>query len=375
MSIADIPSDPKAAAKAAGLRYIDDRMPGITRKLRGRTFIFFSPDGKTISDPDEIARIRSLAIPPAYEDVWISPIRNGHLQATGRDARGRKQYRYHKRWREVRDESKFGRMLEFGRALPKIRAAVERDLALPGLPRAKVLATVVQLLETTLIRVGNEEYAKTNKSFGLTTMRDRHVDVKGETLRFHFRGKSGIEHNVDIRDRRMAKIVARLHDLPGQELFQYVDDDGTRHGIDSQDVNDYLHEIAGGDFTAKDFRTLVGTVFCALALAAYEKTSSQKETKQNLVDAIKRVAERLGNTPAVCRKAYIHPAIVDEYLSSGALKMVERRVAKEMREKHALTGDEARVLRYVEQLTSRDEGAHVKKLLERSVKRAKKSHS
>ncbi len=230
----------------------------------------------------------------------------------------------------------------------------------------------MQLLETTLIRVGNEEYAKTNKSFGLTTMQDRHVDVKGETVRFHFRGKSGVEHNVDMRDRRIAKIVARLHDLPGQELFQYVDGDGKRHGIDSQDVNDYLHEIAGDAFTAKDFRTFVGTVFCALALAAFEQTSSQKETKQNLVDAIKRVAERLGNTPAVCRKAYIHPAIVDEYLASGALTMVSRRVRNEMREKHALTGDETRVLSYVEKLTSRDEGEHVKKLLERSVKNVKK---
>jgi len=248
-----------------------------------------------------------------------------------------------------------------------IRKTVERDLALPGLPRRKVLATIVQLLETTLIRVGNEEYAKTNKSFGLTTMQERHVDVTGERIRFHFRGKSGVEHNVDVRDRRIAKIVRRLEDLPGQELFRYLDSDGTRHTVDSSDVNEYIHEIAGSAFTAKDFRTFVGTVFCALALAAYEQSSTKKETKENLVSAIKAVSARLGNTPSVCRKAYIHPAIIDEYMEAGTLRMMERRVAKTLRHAHALDADEEHVLSYIEQLTSRDQSAHVKQLLARSV--------
>ncbi|MDQ2824094.1 MAG: DNA topoisomerase IB, partial [Verrucomicrobiota bacterium] len=253
-------TDPEEAAEDAGLRYVSDDQPGYTRKAKGDDFEYFDTDGKPIRDEQRLLRIKRLAIPPAYTDVWICPSPNCHIQATGRDARRRKQYRYHERWREVRDENKYERMAMFGEALPKIRRRVKKDLALPGLPRNKVLATIVQLLERTFIRVGNEEYARENKSFGLTTMQDRHVDVKGSNLRFTFRGKSGIKHDVDVTDRHIAKIISKLQDLPGQDLFQYVNDEGERCDLTSQDVNDYLREITGQDFTAKDFRTWAGTV-------------------------------------------------------------------------------------------------------------------
>jgi len=310
------------AAKAAGLRYTTDTIPGIRRVKRGRHFAYIAPDGKPITDKDELARIAALAIPPAYSDVWICPILNGHLQATGRDARGRKQYRYHARWRETRDETKYDRMVAFAQALPKIRKRVDADLKLPGMPREKVLATVVQLLESTSIRVGNDEYARDNGSFGLTTLQNKHVKVQGSTVRFSFKGKSGIKHAIDLNDRRIAKIVRSCQDLPGHQLFEYVDDDGSAHPVDSSDVNAYIQDIAAEAFTAKDFRTWVGTVNCAMVLAQTETAETAAERKQRVTDAIKEVAQRLGNTPTVCRKCYVHPEIISAYTDSGALKIV-----------------------------------------------------
>ncbi len=368
----DVQIEPIEAARAAGLRYVSDAAPGIRRVKRGAHFAFVAPSGKPIRDEAEIKRIRTLAIPPAYTDVWISPDPKGHLQATGRDARGRKQYRYHRLWREVRDENKFERMVAFASALPAIRAHVSRDMALPGLPRDKVLATLVSLLEATLIRVGNDEYAKENNSYGLTTLENRHVEVKGETLRFHFRGKSGVEHSVALKDKRLAKIVKRVRELPGQELFQYIAEDDARMPVHSQDVNEYIEQIAGAHFTAKDFRTWEGTMYCALGLAAMDAAETVADRKRNLVEAIAAVAKRLGNTPAVCKKSYIHPGVIDAYLESGALQLVERRVGKKAVESHALSADESKVLAFIEKLITRDEGAHLKGLLEKSVRKATK---
>jgi len=311
--------DPVEAAEQAGLRYVSDDRPGYTRKPKGKHFEYFDTEGKPICDDERLLRIKRLAIPPAWTDVWICPSPNGHIQATGRDARRRKQYRYHDRWREVRDENKYDRIVSFARALPKIRKRVSRDLRRPGLSRNKVLATVVQLLERTFIRIGNDEYARQNKSFGLTTMQDRHVEVKGAKLRFRFRGKSGRYHQVDFTDRRIAKVVSKVQDLPGQELFQYIADDGDIRDVTSQDANDYLREITGENFTAKDFRTWAGTVLAAMALHAQEKFETQKQGKTNVRDAIAAVAKILGNTPAICRKCYVHPAIVEDYLRGNFL--------------------------------------------------------
>jgi len=295
------------AARSAGLRYVSDSMPGLRRRRSGKRFAYVDAAGKAIRDRGELARVRALAIPPAYEDVWICPTPNGHIQATGRDARGRKQYRYHPRWREVRDDTKYGRMLDFAKALPAIRKRVDKDLRLAGMPREKLLATVVRLLETTTIRIGNDEYARDNRSFGLTTLQNKHANVRGGTVTFSFRGKSGIKHAIDLRDRRLAKIVRACQEIPGQQLFEYVADDGTPHDVESSDVNAYIREISGDDFTAKDFRTWVGTVHCAVVLAASRPGETAAERKTILLDAIKEVAARLGNTPAVCRKSYIHP--------------------------------------------------------------------
>jgi DNA topoisomerase-1 len=305
--------DPFESAQAAGLRYVSDTTPGIRRRRSGRGFGYVEPDGRPVRDQATLARIRSLAIPPAYTDVWICPAVNGHLQATGRDARGRKQYRYHPRWREVRDETKFGRMLAFSEALPRLRARVEQDLSLPGLPRAKVLATVVRLLECTGIRVGNDEYARANRSFGLTTLRDHHVEVSGAKLRFEFRGKSGKTHRVALSNRRLARIVARCQALPGADLFQYVDDEGARVSIGSGDVNEYLREITSEDFTAKDFRTWSGTLQAVAALEALGPAATEREAKSAILQAIDQVAEQLNNTRAVCRKYYVHPAVIETY--------------------------------------------------------------
>ncbi len=308
-------SDPVQSAKDAGLRYVSDRQPGIQRKRSGKGFRYVDAQGSPIRDRETLARIKSLVIPPAWKDVWICANPRGHLQATGRDARGRKQSRYHPRWRAVRDETKYERMLLFGATLPDMRRHIEQDLALPGMPRRKVLATVAQLMETTLIRVGNVEYARENHSYGLTTMRNRHVQVEGSRVTFNFQGKSGIRHTIDLQDRRLAKIIRRCQDIPGHELFQYVDEQGDHHTIDSSDVNDYLREISHQDFTAKDFRTWAGTVLACTTLCGLEAFATQTQAKKNVVDAIKHVASRLGNTPSVCRKCYVHPAVLDSYLA------------------------------------------------------------
>jgi DNA topoisomerase I len=337
------------AAEEAGLRYISDNSPGYTRKANGEDFEYFDTEGKPIGDEQQLLQLKRLAIPPAWTDVWICPAENCHIRATGRDARRRKQYLYHERWREVRDENKYDRMIAFGKALPKIRRRVAKDLRLAGLPRNKVLATVVQLLERTFIRIGNEEYARENKSFGLTTMKDRHVEVKGSKLRFRFRGKSGKEHEVDVTDRHIAKIVSKLQDLRGQDLFQYVDDDGKVRDITSQDVNEYLREITREDFSAKDFRTLAGTVLTAIALNAQEKFENNKQAKKNISTAIKAVAQILGNTPAICRKCYVHPAVFESYLSrqsiDGLKQMTEEALEKENVD---LRSSEAAVLKFLE---------------------------
>jgi DNA topoisomerase-1 len=308
----------------AGLRHVSDEAPGITRRHRGSSFAFYDTDGKLIRDPTELRRIRSLAIPPAWKNVWICPRANGHLQATGSDAKGRKQYKYHSNWRAVRDEAKFEKLLSFAEALPKIRVQVDEDMRQRSLTRRKVLATVVRLLEVSLIRIGNQEYAKENKSFGLTTMRNRHVEVDGSSVRFQFRGKSGKRHVVELSDRRLATIVRKCQDLPGQQLFEYLAPTGEVAPISSEDVNDYLQTITGQPFTAKDFRTWAGTVLAAIALGKMEEVDSQAMAKKNVVAAIEVVAGMLGNTVAICRKCYIHPAITASYLDgtlAGTLRV------------------------------------------------------
>ena len=309
--------DPVESAKAAGLRYVTDDEPGIRRRKSGKGFTYTDPQGRTVKEPKDIERIRKLAIPPAWTDVWICPRANGHLQATGRDAKGRKQYRYHASWRDVRDETKFGRMIAFGESLPKIRQRVESDLGLRGLSREKVLGAVVKLLETTLIRVGNKEYVKQNNSYGLTTLRDQHVDVSGSKLSFEFRGKSGKEHSVEIHDRRLARIVKQCRDLPGQKLFQYLDDAGVRQSVSSEDVNAYLRETTGEDFTAKDFRTWGGTVLALSALLEVGTCENEREAGKAVVEAIKRVSGELGNRPAICRKYYVHPLVIQIFLEGS----------------------------------------------------------
>jgi len=314
-----------SAARVAGLRYVSDRQPGITRHGGAGRFIYRSPKGKVIRDAAELARIRALAVPPAWTDVWICPLENGHLQATGRDARRRKQYRYHARWRHTRDETKYEHMLEFGQALPAIRRRIAADLGLPDLPREKVLAAVVRLMEDTLARVGNPEYASQNNTFGLTTLRNRHVRITRGGIELDFRAKHGIRHVSRVSDRKLARVVKNCRDLPGSELFQYIDEAGERHCIDSADVNDYLREISGRDITAKDFRTWAATNLAALALADQE---GEPPTKKAQVAAIKAVAKRLGNTPAICRKCYIHPAVLEGYLD-GSLRSMLAAVGQE----------------------------------------------
>lgn len=310
----DVASSARDEARSAGLRYVDDRLPGIVREAVRDGFRYIDCAGKRIRDEEELARIRSLAIPPAWVDVWICRWRNGHLQATGRDARGRKQYRYHPQWRSVRDESKYERLYDFGMALPALRTKIDQALALPGLSREKVLAAIVYLLQATLMRVGNREYARDNDSFGMTTLRKKHVRVDGSQIHFEFRGKSGIRHSIRLQDRRLARIIARTRELPGQELFQYVDDAGERHTIGSADVNDYLRTLTGEDYTAKDFRTWAGTVLAVAALRECECDLPETHAKRQVTQAISLVAARLGNTPAVCRKCYIHPGVIDAYL-------------------------------------------------------------
>jgi DNA topoisomerase-1 len=310
---ADPAIDPETSARDAGLRYITDAQPGFSRRRSGKGFRYLTPDGATLRDPEALKRIRSLVIPPAWRDVWIAASANAHLQVTGRDARGRKQSRYHPRWRATRDETKFQRMLQFAEALPGIRERVDHDLRLQGLPREKILATIVCLLETTLIRVGNEEYARENKSYGLTTMRTRHVEVEGSAITFSFQGKSKVHHTVNLHDPRLAGIVRRCADLPGYELFQYVDADGERHSVDSADVNEYLREITGEHYTAKDFRTWAGSVLACCKLQVLAPFTTETEAKKNVVQAIAQVAAKLGNTASVCRKCYVHPEVLHAY--------------------------------------------------------------
>jgi DNA topoisomerase-1 len=342
--------DPVESAKAAHLRYVTDARPGIRRRRHGKSFTYVDSDGKTVRDKETLKRIRSLVIPPAWSDVWICPIANGHLQATGRDARRRKQSRYHPRWREVRDETKYERMGLFAQVLPKIREHVDEDLALPGLPRERVLATIVSLMESTLIRVGNAEYAKENKSFGLTTMRNRHVEVNGSHITFRFQGKSRVNHTVDLSDRRLANIIRRCADIPGYELFQYLDPEGESHTVDSADVNEYLQSITGDYFTAKDFRTWAGSVLACDLLRELEPFTSATEAKKNVVEVVKSVAQRLGNTPAVCRKCYIHPAVLEAYLNGEEIGAAKRRLDREIAEHaHALREEEHTLVKLLQE--------------------------
>ena len=345
------------AAEDAGLRYVSDEQPGFSRQRKGEEFEYFDTKGEPIRDEQRLLRIKRLAIPPAWTDVWICPSPNGHIQATGRDARRRKQYRYHERWREIRDENKYDRLVNFGKALPKIRRRLEKDLALSGLPREKVLATIVQLLERSLIRVGNEEYARENKSFGLTTMQDRHVDVKGSKLRFRFRGKSGRQHEVDVTDRRIARIVSKLQDLPGQSLFQYLDDEGNVRDITSQDVNEYLREITGEDFTAKDFRTWAGTVLAAIALSTAGEFETKKQAKANIKKAIEAVAKMLGNTPTICRQCYIHPFVLEAYLKGNSVNGFRSNAQEQLERKGIdLVSAQAAVLKFLQDSSSGKNG-------------------
>jgi DNA topoisomerase-1 len=350
--------DPQEAAQSAGLRYVSDEEPGIRRQKRGRGFRYQQPNGNPVKDPATLERIRKLVIPPAYKDVWICTCADGHIQATGRDAKGRKQYRYHPQFREVRESTKYHHMLEFAEALPLIRSRVDEHLRLRGLPREKVLATVVYLLETTMIRVGNPDYAKQNKSYGLTTLQDRHVKIDGSELRFQFRGKSGRTWRLKLKDRRVAKIVKASQDLPGQNLFQYLDEEGLQREVTSGDINAYLKEISGREITAKDFRTWNGTVLAALALSEYEKVDSQAAAKRNIRGAIEAVAARLGNTPTICRKCYIHPEVFNAYLSDALALETRDRLDEELRDTVTeLRPEEAVVLAFLRHRLSGEDNA------------------
>ncbi|PHK93625.1 DNA topoisomerase I [Pseudoroseomonas rhizosphaerae] len=348
---AKAPEAPPAAPdtpRIPGLRYVSDETPGLTRRRSGKGWSYRDAKGAPVRDKAVLARLRALAIPPAWTEVWICPHANGHIQATGRDAKGRKQYRYHAGWRAARDETKYRHILQFARLLPALRARVDQDMAARGLGREKVLATVVHLLDTTLIRVGNEDYAQANGSYGLTTLRDQHVDVRGESLRFAFRGKSGKEWRLSLRDRRVARVVRACQDLPGQDLFQYRDEEGALQSIDSADVNAYLREVTGEDITAKDFRTWAGTVLAAMALSEFEAFDSQAAAKRNIRAAVERAAARLGNTPAICRQCYIHPEVLDSYLQGSLLVQVKQEVDAELRgDLSSLKPEEAAVLAFL----------------------------
>jgi DNA topoisomerase-1 len=375
LSPAEAVVDPKEAAEHAGLTYISDDKPGIRRRRAGKGFTYCDPGGSRISDAAILKRIKALAVPPAWIDVWICPKQDGHIQATGRDARGRKQYRYHGRFREVRESTKYHHMLHFAESLPAIRKRIRKHLALRGLPRKKVLATVVNLLETTLIRVGSDEYAKENKSYGLTTLKNRHVDVNGSELRFNFKGKGGKVWRLGVRDRRVAKVIRACQELPGQELFQYLDEAGKLCNVTSSDVNAYLKEISGEDITAKDFRTWHGTVLAAIALNEFQKFDTQAGAKKNIREAINRVAARLGNTATICRKCYVHPEIVTTYVEGSLLLEVKERVETELREDlPGLKPEEVAVLTLLQQrlsTTLKDKlAASVKKLSRTKARKA-----
>ena len=379
---ATIKLDNVRAAKEAGLVYVSDEAPGITRKKQGKNFIYVSANGKQIRDRQTLDRIRLLAIPPAYRDVWICANERGHIQAVGRDDRGRKQYRYHEKWREVRDENKYGRMIDFAKALPRIRQQVARDLKRPGLRREKVLAAVVKFMEMTLIRVGNDEYAKNNKSYGLTTLQDRHAKFsRGGKVKLEFRGKSGVEHEFEIEDPRLASIAKQCQELPGQELFQYLDENGVVHDIGSADVNEYLRQITGKDFTAKDFRTWAGTVLAATALQELEKFDTKAQMKKNVVRAIESVAAKLGNTKAVCRKCYIHPEVLNAYMEGSLVETLAKRAANLAKSISKLRPEEAAVLTLLQSRLAAVKKAKaaapktVKEALQRSLKLVTQSGS
>ena len=369
--------DPRDAAESVGLTYVSDEEPGIRRKKAGKGFTYIGPGGAKVEDEATLKRIRKLAIPPAYTDVWICRKPNGHIQATGRDARGRKQYRYHPDFRAVRESTKYEHMLEFAKSLPAIRQKVAEHMALRGLPREKVLATVVHLLESTLIRVGNDDYAKQNKSYGLTTLKNRHVKVNGSELRFEFKGKSGKVWRLQVKDRRIAKIVRACQDLPGQELFGYVDEDGEHRDVTSSDVNAYLREITGRDITAKDFRTWQGTVLAAMALQEFQDFDTKAALKKNVKAAIERVASRLGNTPTICRKCYVHPEVLTAYAEGQLLFQIKGEVEAELRENLPdLRPEEAAVLTFLEarlKRTLKDKLEDSVALLEGGKGKAKKS--
>ncbi len=315
--------DPEASAKEAGLRYFREDQLKIKRIKKGQAFLFVGEDGHKITDSKTLERINSLVLPPAWTDVIISPSPNSHLQAIGTDEKGRKQYRYHPDWNKFRSETKFEKMTEFGQALPKIRSKMAEDLNTQGLSKEKVVAAIVKLLEKTMIRVGNEEYAKENQSYGLTTLRNKHVDVGTTKVKINFKGKSGKFHNIELEDRRLARLIGKLQDLPGQELFQYLDDDGERHGVDSSDVNAYIQSAAGAEFTAKDFRTWRGTIIAAFLLADCQRCDTVKDNKKLVTDIVKKVAGELGNTPTVCRKCYIHPVIIESFMDGELIRIKE----------------------------------------------------
>jgi DNA topoisomerase I len=351
--------DSRDAAETAGLTYASTDAPGLTRRRAGKGFSFRSSLGAPITDKASLKRIRALAIPPAWTDVWICPDPRGHIQAVGVDEKGRKQYRYHTSFREVRDEAKFEHMMVFADALPALRRQIALDMAKTGLGRDKVLATVVHLLETTMIRVGNATYAKENKSYGLTTLLNRHVKVDGPELKFHFKGKSGKTWRLRVRDRRIARIVKTCQELPGQHLFQYVDEAGDPQGVTSADVNAYLKQVSGADITAKDFRTWTGTVLAAMALSEFETADSQARAKRNVTRAIERVSSRLGNTPTICRKCYVHPEIVNAYLGGGLLLEVQKDIDDQLRDDlQTLRPEEAAVLAFLRTRVARDLAAN-----------------
>jgi DNA topoisomerase-1 len=341
--------NPEESAKAAGLRYVSDAKPGLGRVKTGEhAFRYVDAHGKKVTDEKTLARIKALVIPPAWQDVWICAQANGHLQVTGRDQRGRKQSRYHPKWREVRDENKYERMIHFADALPMIRERVKKDLAKPGLTREKVLATIVGVMEQTHIRVGNEEYAKENQSYGLTTMRNRHVRVDGSEITFDFQGKSKVHHTVSLHDKKLARVIKQCSDLPGYELFQFLDENGDHHAIDSNDVNEYLRDVTGQHFTAKDFRTWAGSVLACDLLREFGPFETATQAKKNVVEAIKAVAKELGNTPSVCRKSYIHPAVLEAYLGGISVKEAKRELEREIADEDALHAEERALLELLE---------------------------
>ena len=364
------------AAQEAGLTYVSDEDRGLSRERHGDGFRYLKANGDPVTEEATLDRVRRLAIPPAWTDVWICSKANGHLQATGRDARGRKQYKYHPQFREVRESTKYEHMLEFARALPAIRAKISEHMALRGLPREKVLATVVHLLESTLIRVGNDDYAKENKSYGLTTLRNPHVSVEGSQLRFRFKGKSGKSWQLQVKDRRVAKIVKACQELPGQKLFEYLDENGEAREVTSADVNAYLREITGCDITAKDFRTWAGTVMAALALREFETFDSQASAKRNLRAAIESVASRLGNTPTICRKCYIHPEILSAYTEGGLMLQIKQKAESELRENlGSLKPEEAAVLALVEARLKRTLSDQLKESVAAAKKKRRTRHA